>query len=154
MGVSSTTIYKKARKLDINTKTITNEDKQKIIESCSNYIEIRNNNEKVIQYINEKVKALPKLELSSSNNNEALKIMYELLIENYNSNRRMIDECKAYIEYMGVMIKDYNGNYITNPIMKTYLSLIKSSSVLTRDILLLKDKVLESEYDELYNPFL
>lgn len=153
IGLNRITLYKKAKLLGIDTSKITKTVKKKLINACKETISRKEDAKEFEQAI--KSKKVAKKNLLVGKSGKELEIMLELAIKDFDNNQKSIEECQFAIEEKGTIINNgNNGTISSNPAVKTKTELLKSQSVLRKDILTIK-QALESkvDYEDEENPF-
>ena len=153
LGLHKDTVRKKCYELEIDTKKITKTAKNKLIKGLQDTISRKEDAKEFEQAL--KSKKVDKKNLLVGKSGKELEIMLDLALKDFDNNQKSIEECQFAIEEKGtIIIASHNGTVSSNPAVKTKTELLKSQSVLRKDILTIK-QALESkvDYQDEDNPF-
>ena len=153
LGISSRTLRKYCKDLNILPTKITKSDKKALIKASKETISRKDDAKEFEQSL--KSKKVAKKNLLVGKSGKELEIMLDLALKDFDDNQNSIEECQYAIELKGTIIQNgNNGTISSNPAVKTKTELLKSQTALRKDIMALKEALASKvDYLDEDNPF-
>lgn len=129
IGVSDMVLYKKAKLLGIDTSKITKDEKEKLIDACSETIQRKKDAQEFIK--GAKVDETDMISLQSESTLE--KRLY-IAKNEFNHITKSLADCQMAIDKKGTIILNNNGAISSNPAVKTKCELLKQQNALQKTI--------------------
>lgn len=130
IDVNRNTLYTKARNLNIDTSRIGENEKQMLIDACSETIARKKEAKELLSDV--KVK---KSELIDLKNTSTLEQRLFIAKKEFNLITKSLAECQAVIDKKGtILMNGNNGTISSNPAVKTKCELLKQQNALQKTI--------------------
>ena len=139
IGVSRQQLTIRAKKLGFNLKKLSEDEKNLLIEDCSDVLEGKSDQSAILSYKSD-LKSL-KNPLISKIDGATTEEVLKNAKEQFDFVVQCLEECKANIKENGIAVKSSNGNTAQNTYVKSFNDFAKTYNTLLKSINDLEDKL-------------